>query len=106
MGGNAQRVLVIEDDPDTAQQLVDCLRTSGYTVDLASDGDKGLALGRTADYVVMTVDRMFARRRRRLPRQAVRLCGTSGPGRRAGPPQRDGCERDYIAGRRPRDGSS
>jgi two-component system OmpR family response regulator len=61
MGANAQRVLVIEEDPDTAQQLVDCLRTSGYRVDLASDGDRGLALGRTADYVVMTVDRMLPR---------------------------------------------
>src|SRR5882724_6337852 len=38
-----------------------CLRTSGYKVDLASDGDTGLALGRTADYVVMTVDRMLPR---------------------------------------------
>jgi len=61
MAGNTRRVLVLEDDPDTAEQLVDCLRTSGYTVDWASDGDKGLALGRSADYVVMTVDRMLPR---------------------------------------------
>src|SRR5262250_707409 len=61
MEGNARRVLVIEDDPDTAEQLVDCLRTSGYTVDLARDGQQGLALGRGADYVVMTVDRMLPR---------------------------------------------
>src|SRR5215468_5025869 len=61
MEGNARRVLVIEDDPDTAEQLVDCLRTSGYTVDLARDGQQGLALGRSADYVVMTVDRMLPR---------------------------------------------
>jgi two-component system OmpR family response regulator len=61
MEGDARRVLVIEDDPDTAEQLVDCLRTSGYTIDWASDGDKGLALGRRADYVVMTVDRMLPR---------------------------------------------
>ena len=61
MAGNARRVLVIEDDPDTAEQLVDCLRTSGYKVDVASDGDKGLALGRSADYVVMTIDRMLPR---------------------------------------------
>ncbi|HKF65792.1 MAG TPA: response regulator transcription factor [Vicinamibacterales bacterium] len=59
--GDPQRVLVLEDDLDTAAQLVDCLRTSGYTVDLAYDGDKGLALGRRADYVVMTVDRMLPR---------------------------------------------
>ncbi len=36
MQGNARRVLVLEDDPETAEQLVDCLRTSGYTVDVAS----------------------------------------------------------------------
>src|SRR5262245_12194857 len=61
MEGNARRILVIEDDPDTAAQLVDCLRTSGYTVDLARDGQQGLALGRRADYLVMTVDRMLPR---------------------------------------------
>jgi two-component system, OmpR family, response regulator len=61
MKGDARRVLVLEDDPDTAEQLVDCLRTSGYTVDLASDGDRGLALGRSVDYIVMTVDRMLPR---------------------------------------------
>jgi two-component system OmpR family response regulator len=61
MEGDARRVLVIEDDPDTAEQLIDCLRTSGYKVDWASDGDRGLALGRSADYVVMTVDRMLPR---------------------------------------------
>ena len=61
MEGNARRVLVIEDDPDTAEQLVDCLRTSGYTVDLARDGQQGLTLGRSADYLVMTVDRMLPR---------------------------------------------
>src|SRR5262245_49550177 len=61
MEGKARRVLVIEDDPDTAEQLVDCLRTSGYAVDLAADGHQGLALGRRADYVVMTVDRLLPR---------------------------------------------
>jgi len=61
MDRNARRVLVIEDDPDTAEQLVDCLRTSGYMVDLARDGQQGLTLGRGADYVVMTVDRMLPR---------------------------------------------
>jgi two-component system OmpR family response regulator len=50
---------VIEDDADTAEQVVDCLRAGGYAVDQASDGHQGLALGRRADYVVMTVDRML-----------------------------------------------
>ena len=57
----ARRVLVIEDDKETAEQLVDCLQTSGYTVDLAADGEDGLRFARSADYVVMTVDRMLPR---------------------------------------------
>jgi len=39
--------------------MVDCLRTSGYTVDVAFDGHQGLQLGSMVDYVVMTVDRML-----------------------------------------------
>jgi two-component system, OmpR family, response regulator len=52
---------VIEDDAETAEQLIDCLRASGYEVDLAADGEQGLRLGLTADYAVMTVDRMLPR---------------------------------------------
>jgi two-component system, OmpR family, response regulator len=58
---SARRVLVIEDDAETAEQLVDCLRTNGYQVDLAVDGEQGVSRGLTADYVVMTVDRMLPR---------------------------------------------
>jgi two-component system, OmpR family, response regulator len=54
MAGNARRVLVIEDDAETAEQLVDCLRTSGYEV----DGEDGLRRALVADYGVMIVDRM------------------------------------------------
>jgi two-component system, OmpR family, response regulator len=54
-----RRVLVIEDDAETAEQVVDCLRTGGYEVDLAVDGEQGLRLGLAAEYTVMTVDRML-----------------------------------------------
>jgi len=57
----ARHILVIEDDTETAERLVDCLHTSGYSVDLAADGEDGLKRARTADYVVMTVDRMLPR---------------------------------------------
>ena len=57
----ARRVLVIEDDAETAEQLVECLQTSGYQVDLAADGEEGLRRALAADYVVMTVDRMLPR---------------------------------------------
>jgi two-component system, OmpR family, response regulator len=54
-----RRILVIEDDSETADQLVDTLASSGYSVDLAVDGDNGLALARGGDYAVMTIDRMI-----------------------------------------------
>ncbi len=58
---SARRVLVIEDDAETAEQLADCLRGSGYCVDLAADGDEGLSRAFAAEYVVMTVDRLLPR---------------------------------------------
>ena len=54
-----RRILVVEDDPETAEQLVDSLATNGYQVDLAIDGDDGLSRGRAADYAVMAIDRML-----------------------------------------------
>ena len=50
MTGSRRRILVIEDDPETAQQLVDFLTTQGYQVDLAVNGDDGLELGLSAAY--------------------------------------------------------
>src|SRR2546428_14105709 len=59
MTGGRRRILVIEDDRETAEQLVDSLAGSGYQVDLAVDGNDGLRLGRSAEYAVMTIDRML-----------------------------------------------
>jgi two-component system, OmpR family, response regulator len=59
MADGRRRILVIEDDPETADQLVESLASSGYSVDLAVDGDNGLALARVGDYAVMTIDRMI-----------------------------------------------
>ena len=59
MAGGRRRILVVEDDRETAEQLVDSLATSGYHVDLAVDGDDGLRRARSAEYAVMTIDRML-----------------------------------------------
>ena len=59
MAGGRCRILVVEDDRETADQLKDSLAASGYQVDLAVDGREGLSRGRTAEYAVMTVDRML-----------------------------------------------
>jgi two-component system, OmpR family, response regulator len=59
MTGTRRRILVIEDDPETARQLVDFLGTRGYHVDLALNGTDGLRLGLSFGYAVMTIDRML-----------------------------------------------
>ena len=59
MTGSHRRILVVEDDPETADQLVESLTTSGYQVDLATSGNEALSRGATGDYAVITIDRML-----------------------------------------------
>ncbi len=54
-----RRILVVEDDPQTAGQLVESLTANGYQVDLAGTGSEALRRGCSADYAVMTIDRML-----------------------------------------------
>ena len=54
-----RRILVIEDDPETASQLVDFLGTRCYQTDLAHNGDDGVRLASSHSYAVMTIDRML-----------------------------------------------
>ncbi|MVT63827.1 response regulator [Bradyrhizobium pachyrhizi] len=59
MTGAHRRILVVEDDPETADQLVEELTTSGYDVDLAANGREALSQGAARDYAVITIDRML-----------------------------------------------
>ncbi len=59
MTGSHRRILVVEDDPETADQLVEQLTTSGYQVDLAASGNEALSRGVACDYAVITIDRML-----------------------------------------------
>ena len=59
MAGAWRRILVVEDDPETAGQLFESLSTNGYQVDLAANGTDGLSLGRSNKYAVITIDRML-----------------------------------------------
>jgi two-component system, OmpR family, response regulator len=59
MAGARRRILVVEDDPVTADQLADSLANNGYEIDVAVDGNIGLSRGRSAEYAVMTIDRML-----------------------------------------------
>ncbi len=53
------RVLIIEDDSETATFLVKALKESGHTADWASDGISGLELAREGAFDVLLVDRML-----------------------------------------------
>jgi two-component system OmpR family response regulator len=55
------RVLVIEDDKETALFLQRALKENGHVADIAEDGETGLALAREGGWDVIIVDRMLPR---------------------------------------------
>jgi two-component system OmpR family response regulator len=59
MTGARRCILLIEDDPAAAEQLVYFLATRGYQVDLAVDGNDGLSRGKSGDYAVLAIDRLL-----------------------------------------------
>ncbi|WP_110032085.1 response regulator transcription factor [Hoeflea marina] len=56
------KILIIEDDLETAAYLTKAFREAGITVDHASDGDSGYFLASENPYDVLVVDRMLPRR--------------------------------------------
>ena len=52
-------ILVIEDDLETASYIKNGLKDSGYDVDHAEDGEKGLKLALNNSYNMLIVDRML-----------------------------------------------
>ncbi len=55
------RLLVVEDDEKAARFLRQGLEEDGHTVDVAGDGEEGLALARANDYDVVILDVMLPR---------------------------------------------
>jgi len=53
------RILIIEDDAETATYLINGLQQTGHVVDHAEDGSLGLMLAARANYDAMVVDRML-----------------------------------------------
>jgi two-component system OmpR family response regulator len=53
------KVVLIEDDAETAHDICAELRDYGYVVDWAADGIQGLEQARTADADILIVDRML-----------------------------------------------
>jgi two-component system OmpR family response regulator len=53
------KILVVEDDRETATYLAKGLNESGYSVDSAHDGREGLFLASSGDYNAIILDRML-----------------------------------------------
>jgi two-component system OmpR family response regulator len=56
------RILVIEDDHETARYIARGLGEAGHLVELAFDGEEGLDLARADDFDTLIVDRMLPKR--------------------------------------------
>jgi two-component system, OmpR family, response regulator len=54
-----RRILVVEDDQETAQQIVEFLKLHGYQADLALGGGDGLQLALSNAYAVLVIDRLL-----------------------------------------------
>jgi two-component system OmpR family response regulator len=58
-GAASMKILVIEDDDQTAAYIVDGLRIEGHDLDQSANGLDGLALALARDYDVLVVDRLL-----------------------------------------------
>lgn len=54
----SRRVLVVEDDADTAEYVLKGLREEGYTVEHVADGRDGLYLATSSNFDAIVMDRM------------------------------------------------
>jgi two-component system OmpR family response regulator len=73
------KLLVVEDDRETALYLVKGLSESGYTVDRAGDGREGLFLATSGSYDAIVLDRMLPSMDGLTLLGALRAAGISTP---------------------------
>jgi len=73
------RLLIVEDDRDTADYLSRALREMGHVAEQAADGEEGLALALDGQYDVLIVDRMLPKRDGLSLISALRAKGVATP---------------------------
>jgi two-component system OmpR family response regulator len=73
------RVLVIEDDAETAAYVVEGLKQDGHTADHVSDGRDGLNLATSSSYDVLVVDRMLPGLEGLIMVETLRAAGVKTP---------------------------
>jgi DNA-binding response OmpR family regulator len=73
------RILIVEDEPQLAEQLRCGLEQEGYSALLAHDGQSGLDLARTLDHDLMILDWMLPKLDGREVARRLRLAGIRTP---------------------------
>lgn len=73
------KILVVEDDAETAAYIIRGLREAGHVVDHAPDGQEGLFLATGGGHDVMVVDRMLPKLDGLSLVRALRAAGNSTP---------------------------
>src|SRR4030081_3723038 len=73
------RILVIEDDADTAAYMIKGLKESGYVVDHAADGKDGMFHAMSGNYDALIVDRMLPHVDGLSIIQSIRTAGITTP---------------------------
>jgi len=73
------RLLVVEDDDDTASFVLEGLRARGHEADLAANGRAGLAMAILGAYEVVILDRMLPELNGLAVAKSIRLAGVSTP---------------------------
>jgi two-component system OmpR family response regulator len=76
---SSMRVLVVEDDAEMADLVKEVLVTDGHEVDLAEDGETGLARARDGAYDVIVLDRMLPKKQGLAVVSELRQSGVSTP---------------------------
>jgi two-component system OmpR family response regulator len=76
---NQVRLLLIEDDPDTAESIRDALRGEGHEVHVEERGDRALSRIRTEPFDILIVDRMLPDLDGIAVVERARLAGNTSP---------------------------
>jgi len=73
------RVLIVEDEKKVASFITRAMEEEGYSVDVAYDGDQGLAHGLTAEYDLIVLDHLLPHLSGRSVCQELRRSGVDSP---------------------------
>lgn len=75
----SRRILVVEDDADTAEYILKGLREAGFTAEHVADGRDGLYMASSSDFDAVVMDRMLPGMDGLAVTKAIRAAGVQTP---------------------------